>query len=169
MQTTMIVLGLLIVAVGIIMFTAKAKMNNIPLVPDNEKVLTLTDKNFQQQTKNNLVLVDFWASWCLPCKKSLPYLINYYINNKDTNLVILAVNVDTDPANFKKFREKLDSDFPFIVVLDSDNKIVSKYNIESLPTTIFIDKKGNINKVSVGFTDDSKQEYTDELAKLLKE
>ena len=119
--------------------------------------------------KGKVILLDFWASWCLPCKKSLPYLINYYINNKDTNLVILAVNVDTDPANFKKFRDKLDSDFPFTVVLDGDNKIVSKYNNESIPTTIFIDKKGIINKVSVGFTDDSKQEYTDELAKLLKE
>lgn len=119
--------------------------------------------------KGKVILLDFWASWCIPCKKSLPYFINYYNENKDTNFVILAVNVDTDPDNFKNFRNKLDQDFPFIVVLDSDNKIISKYNIDALPTTIFIDKKGNINKISVGFTDDSKKEYSEEIDKLLKE
>jgi len=51
MQTTMIVLGLLIVAVGILMYTAKAKMKNIPQVEDHEKIITLTDQNFQHQIK----------------------------------------------------------------------------------------------------------------------
>ncbi len=119
--------------------------------------------------KNKVILLDFWASWCVPCKKSIPYLIDYFSSNKDTNFVIIAVNVDTDMDNFKSFKNKLEKDFPFIVVLDPNNKIIKQYNIEAMPTTIFINKKGIIKKIFTGFTDDSKKEYSNEIENLLKE
>lgn len=119
--------------------------------------------------KGKVVLLDFWASWCVPCKKSIPYFIEYYNNNKDTNLIIVAVNVDTDPENFKSFRNKLTQDFPFTVILDNENNIIKKYNIDAMPTTLFIDKKGIIRKITTGFTNDSPKEYSEEIEKLLNE
>ncbi|MFI5144910.1 MAG: TlpA family protein disulfide reductase [Ignavibacteria bacterium] len=119
--------------------------------------------------KGKVVLLDFWASWCVPCKKSIPYLIDYYNNNKDTNFAILAVNVDTDNDSFKSFLAKLSGNLPFTVILDNENNIIKKYNIEAMPTTIFIDKKGTVRKITTGFTKDSPEEYSGEITKLLSE
>jgi thioredoxin len=119
MQTTMIILGLLIVAFGIFFFTAQAKMKNIPLVADHEKILTLTDKNFQHQTKGKIVLVDFWASWCAPCRMMAP-ILNDMAEELNGNLYIGKVNIEQYQSLAQKFRVR---NIPTMILLKNGVEI----------------------------------------------
>ncbi len=122
MQTTMIVFGLMIAGFGILLFRAKAKMKNIPLVADNEKILTLTDKNFQHQTKGKLVLVDFWAAWCGPCRMMAPVLNDVAVELKG-NSHIGKVNIEQYQSLAQKFKVR---SIPTLILF-KDGKEVNRF------------------------------------------
>jgi thioredoxin 1 len=103
MQTTLIITGLILATFGILTYKAKAKMKNIPMVADHDKILTLTDKNFQHQTKDKLVLVDFWASWCAPCRMMAPVL-NEIATELTGNSHVGKVNVEEYQSLAQKFK-----------------------------------------------------------------
>lgn len=110
MQITLIVIGVIVGLIAILFFVAKRKLSKIEQVPDSQKIITLTDKNFANQTKNKLILVDFWAPWCAPCRMMAPVL-NELSNDLD-----------------KAFVGKLD--------VEKNQGIAAKYNVRSIPTLI---------------------------------
>ena len=121
MQTTLIVIGILVATVFIFRTIAMAKMKNTPMVADNEKVLTLTDANFQQQTKNKVVLVDFWATWCAPCRMMAPVL-----NDVATEL--------TGNSHVGK------------VDIQQYESLAQKFKVRSIPTLILFKNGTEINR-----------------------
>jgi len=103
MNIVLIITGIIIVSFIFMVLRAKARMKNIPLVNDHEKILTLTDKNFQNQTKNKVVLVDFWAAWCGPCRMMAPVL-NDLAGELKGNSYVGKVNVEQYQSLAQKFK-----------------------------------------------------------------
>jgi len=103
MQTTLIITGMIILTIAALFLIARSRMKNIPVVADHDKILTLTDKNFQHQTKNKLVLVDFWASWCAPCRVMAPVL-NEVADELAGNSYVGKVNIEQFQSLAQKFQ-----------------------------------------------------------------
>ena len=103
MHTGLIVTGIIIATFVGLIIIARIRMKNIPMVEDHKNILTLTDKNFQQQTKNRLVLVDFWASWCAPCRMMAPVL-NDLADELNSNSRVGKVNIEQYQSLAQKFQ-----------------------------------------------------------------
>ena len=121
MQTTLIVIGVVIVTFIILRSITMAKMKNTPMVADHVNVLTLTDKNFQQQTKNKVVLVDFWATWCAPCRMMAPVL-NDVASELTGNSLVGKINIEQHQT------------------------LAQKFNVRSIPTLILFKNGTEINR-----------------------
>jgi len=103
MQIVLIITAIVIAIFIIMVIRTKISMINIPLGADHEKILTLTDKNFQNQTKNKVVLVDFWAAWCGPCRMMAPVL-NEIAGELKGNSYIGKVNVEQYQSLAQKYK-----------------------------------------------------------------
>jgi len=124
------------------------------------KVITL------KELRGQVVLLDFWASWCKPCQEEFPFLIDLYRQNKGKNFVVLAINLDEDTAKMYAFLEqKIHSAVPFTIITDPEGKIPNLYKLSHLPTTILIGPDGEIRYRQEGY----KSATEDKLTQAVKE
>lgn len=133
-----------------------SKDNPMLINPNSMKVsaldFKLKDLNGKEvslsQFKGKRVFLNFWATWCPPCKAEMPEIEAIFKETKDSDLVILAVNIGEDKSTVKSFMDK--NKYNFSVLLDTDNSIATKYNIQSIPTSFFIDKDGVVVSRHIG-------------------
>jgi len=97
-----IILGVVVVFIGLIIYNYK-KINNMPVTPDHTNIKTLSSKNFKTQVKSGLVMVDFWAPWCGPCKMVAPTL-NSIAETESKKVKVAKVNVDKEQQLASKFK-----------------------------------------------------------------
>lgn len=94
------------------------------------------------------VLINFWATWCPPCRDEMPYIQQIYEEWSAKGLVLLAINIGESPSTVEGFTQSYNLSLP--VLLDTNQIVAQKYNITGIPATFFIDKNGIIQRKVVG-------------------
>jgi thiol-disulfide isomerase/thioredoxin len=118
--------------------------------------------------KGQVVLLDFWASWCAPCKSSVPVMQALTEKYAPRGLTVLAVSVDEKRDNMQRFLAA--ANVSFAVVRDAHHALVAAADIRSMPTSFLIDRAGKVRFVHAGFDGDkTPAEYAREIEQLLRE
>lgn len=116
-------------------------------------------------TKGQVVLIDFWATWCPPCRNSIPTFIRLYNKYHGEGFTILGVGLDDEQALIN-YRNERKIPYPILV---GNNDVAKAYGVTGIPKTIFIDKKGKVRKTQVGFAPELEAQFDALIDSLLKE
>ena len=129
--------------------------------------LDLTAANFQQFIgRNGLpVVVDFWASWCEPCKRSFPWMNELQALYGEDGFEIIAVNLDTSRKDADEFLKQMPAKFD--VAFDKSGKTAEAYNLKAMPSSFLIDRKGRLVHKSLGYRVEEKKIVEKKIQQLL--
>jgi thiol-disulfide isomerase/thioredoxin len=130
------------------------------------KLATLLPTATLPNTAGKVVLIDFWASWCGPCKASFPALNRLHQTYAEKGLVIIGIGVDDEPTKYAAFSRKMGAKFP--LAHDSTHQVANFFNPPAMPTSYLMDRKGIIRHIHQGFHQGkTESEYATEIEALL--
>jgi thiol-disulfide isomerase/thioredoxin len=115
--------------------------------------------------KGKVIYLDFWASWCGPCRKSFPWMNDMQEKYLKQGLVIISVNVDNNKALAEEFLAEVPANFN--VFYDPKGKVARKFKLKGMPSSYIIDRSGKMVSAHVGFTESKKAKYEEELKTLI--
>ena len=120
-----------------------------------------------QEQRGQVVLVNFWATWCGPCRQEMPHLNRLYDKYRGSGFTLLAVNIDDDPRTALSTAAKMGLRFP--VLLDTDKAVSKRYDLGSMPATVLIDRDGKVRFVHRGYREGMELSYEQQIRDLVKE
>ena len=117
--------------------------------------------------KGQVVLVNFWATWCGPCQQEMPLLEQMYKKYKPAGFTLIGVNVDKEAPPVKELLTRKPVSFP--VLLDPANQVSKAYHVDEMPSSVIIDRKGVIRYIHRGYKPGDENEYQDRIRQLIRE
>lgn len=117
--------------------------------------------------RGEVVMINFWATWCGPCRQEMPLLDALYGRYQRVGFQLLGVNIDDDSGKAMAMVEELGVSFP--VLFDSDKSVSESYEVEAMPVTILVDRSGTVRHVHHGYKPGYEEKYLSEIRALLRE
>jgi len=119
------------------------------------------------ELKGKVVLLDFWATWCGPCKESIPHLIQIYKSNQEKGIELIGINMDKGGTGIvRHFVESMDIPYPIVMATDD---VARNYGVTGLPMSFLIDKKGKIREKILGFDSSIAKQMASKVVELTSE
>jgi len=120
-----------------------------------------------EQLKGQVVMLNFWASWCGPCRQEMPLLDQMHKRYSSLGFTLLGVNVEANTKDAERWLAETPVSFP--VLFDKESKVSKLYDVNAMPSTVFIDRKGNVRYLHRGYKPGDESEYLNQIRALLKE
>jgi len=117
--------------------------------------------------RGNVVMINFWATWCGPCRQEMPLLDELYTRYERVGFSLLGVNIDDDSRRAMQMIEDLGVSFP--VLFDARKEVSQLYQVEAMPVTVLVDREGNVRHVHHGYKPGYEDKYLDQVRSLLRE
>ena len=134
---------------------------------------TLEDMDEEQHSLKDLrgkvVLLNFWATWCPPCRREMPSMERLYQKLSGEDFTVVAVNQMEDGDHVFAYIGQLDVDPTFTILFDKDSKVSNSFSVKGLPTTYLIDKQGNIRYRAIGGREFDHPEVEKQIMQLMQE
>ncbi|MCS7100232.1 MAG: TlpA family protein disulfide reductase [Burkholderiaceae bacterium] len=118
-----------------------------------------------REQRGQVVMINFWATWCGPCRVEMPHLNRLYEKYRPAGFQLLGVNIDEDPAQAQQLASKLNLRFP--VLLDSGKQVSRLYDLTTMPSTVLIDRDGRVRYVHRGYRNGLEETYERQIRELL--
>jgi len=117
--------------------------------------------------RGQVVMMNFWASWCGPCRQEMPLMDDLFKQYQKMGFTILAVNVDEDTRDAEKFLRSVPVSFP--VLYDNESRISELYDVDAMPTTVMIDRDGHKRFLHRGYKPGFEEAYKKQVKQLIRE
>ena len=117
--------------------------------------------------RGDVVMINFWASWCGPCRQEMPILNDLYLKYRDMGFTLLGVNVEENSTKAANMVRELKVVFP--VLFDTENTASKLYKVEAMPSTIIVDRDGNMRYLHRGYVPGTEDEYQRQVRELMAE
>jgi thiol-disulfide isomerase/thioredoxin len=119
------------------------------------------------ELRGEVVLLNFWASWCGPCREEMPLLDEIHQRYEPLGFTVLGVNVEEDSRAAKALLEQIPVSFP--ILFDSQSTVSKLYDVSAMPSTVLIDRDGNMRYLHRGYKPGYEQQYTQQVRALVRE
>jgi len=127
-----------------------------------------TGKNMRlSEYRGDVVMINFWATWCGPCRQEMPLLDDLYSRYERVGFKLLGVNIDDDSRRAMQMVEELGVTFP--VLFDESKDVSRLYQVEAMPVTVLVDRAGTVRHVHHGYKPGYEQKYLTQIRSLLRE
>jgi thiol-disulfide isomerase/thioredoxin len=119
------------------------------------------------QYKGQVVMINFWATWCGPCRQEMPLLEQLYKKYKPMGFAMLGVNVEPDSSGATEWLKATPVTFP--ILFDTDSKVSKLYAVSGMPSTVIVDRKGQVRFLHRGYKPGDENEYLNQIRALVRE
>jgi peroxiredoxin len=120
-----------------------------------------------KEFRGEVVMLNFWATWCGPCREEMPILNRLHEQYRKTGFVVLGVNIDDDAGKAADMARRLKVSYP--ILHDAQKQVGKLYRVNSMPTTVLIDRDGKLRYTHRGFHSDYERIYQEQVRQLLKQ